>query len=84
MLGVTRREIANRTKGKLQPTEETTSTGISPALAGFDRVNENVYAILCLLTEKLASLFVPRDEDESGTSRTRQKALQKLLSLIHI
>ena len=61
VLGVTRREIA-LINGESRPTEEF-STGISPALAGghktldaviadFNRANEDLYAILYLLTEK--------------------------------
>ena len=51
VLGVTRRDIASLINGKSQPTEESFSPGISPALAGghitlykeiidFDRDNE--------------------------------------------
>ena len=49
--GVTRRDIANLIKGKPRPTEKKATTGISPALAGFDRANEDIYVILYLLTE---------------------------------
>ena len=49
MLGVTRRDIASLINEKSRPTEETTSTGISPARAGYNRANEDLYAILYLL-----------------------------------
>ena len=49
MLGVTRRDIAILINEKSRPTEEMTSTGISPALAGYNRANQDLYAILYLL-----------------------------------
>lgn len=44
VLGVTRRDIANLIRGQQgqrRQTEETTSTGLSPVVAGFDRANED-------------------------------------------
>ena len=79
VLGVTRRYYASLINGKSWPTEETTSTGISPARAGCNRANEDLYAILCLLTDKPASLLVLKHEDESGTSGDGLKALQELV-----
>ena len=79
VLGVTRRYYASLINGKSWPTEETTSTGISPARAGCNRANEDLYAILYLLTEKPASLLVLKHEDESATSGDGLKALQKLV-----
>ena len=53
VLGVTRLDIVNLIKRQLRPTEETTinSTGILSVLAGFDRANEDLFAILYLLRE---------------------------------
>ena len=70
VLGVTRRDIASLVNGKSRPTEETTSTGISPALAGYNRANEDLYAILYLLTEKPADLLVAKHEDSSSGTGT--------------
>ena len=55
MLGVTRQDIVYLIQGQLRPTEETTGTGSSLALAGLNRAIEDLYAILYLLTEKPAS-----------------------------
>ena len=56
VLGVTRRDIANLIKGLPRPTEETTGTGISPALAGFDRANEDLYAV-CICSQRSQHRF---------------------------
>lgn len=45
-----------------------------------DRANEDLYAILYLLTEKPAALLVAKHEDTTGTSGDGQKALQDLVS----
>ena len=79
MLGVTRRDIASLINGKSRPKEETTSAGISPALAGYNRANEIFYAIIYLLTEKTAALLVAKHEDTTGTSGDQPKALQELV-----
>ena len=79
VLGVTHRGFVNLIKGQLRPTEETTSTGISPALDGFDRANENLYAILHLLTEKPVSLLVLKHEGGCGISGDGLKALKELV-----
>ena len=79
VLGVTRLDIVNLIKRQLRPTEETTSTGISPALDGFDRANENLYAILHLLTEKPVSLLVLKHEGGCGISGDGLKALKELV-----
>ena len=46
VLVVPRRDTANLISGKSRPTEEATSTGISPALAGFNIANEELYGNL--------------------------------------
>ena len=79
MLGVTRHDIASLINGKSRPTENTTSAGISPALAGYNRTNEDLCAILYLLTEKPAALIVAEHEDTTGTSGGGLKALQELV-----
>ena len=53
--------------------------GISPAFAGYNRANEDLYAVLYLLTEKPAALLVAKHEDTAGTSGEGLKALQQLL-----
>ena len=68
VLGVTRRDITSLIKGNSRSTEETTITVISPALAGYNRANEHLYAILFLLTEKPAALLVAKHEDTTDTS----------------
>ena len=68
MPGVTHRDIANLIEGQFPPSEEPTRTGISPALASFDRANEDLYATLYLLTWKPASLLLLNYENEGGTS----------------
>ena len=79
-----RRDIANLIKGHPRPVETTAGTGSSPALAqeiaAYERANQNLYAILFLLTEKPASLLVLKHEDEIGTTGDGQKALQELVS----
>lgn len=79
MLGETRRDIAVPFKGQLRPTEESISTGISPALAGFNGGYEYLYAILYLLTEKPASILVFKQEDESRTRGDGLKTLEELV-----
>ena len=53
--------------------------GISPAFAGYNRANEDLYAVLYLLTEKPAALLVTKHEDTTGTSGDGLKALQELV-----
>lgn len=90
VLGVTCRDIASLIKGKPRPSKETSDTGISPTPAGatgdqasldeafadYDRANEDLYAILYLLTEKPTALLIVKHEDTSGTSGNGQRALQ--------
>ena len=78
MLSVTRQDVAKLIREQPRPTEETTSTGISPALAGFDRANEDLHAVLYLLTEKPRSRLVLKHEDETETSGHGQKPPQEL------
>ena len=84
MIGVSRRDIANFIKGHPRPTEATAGTGSSPALAqevaAYERANQDLYAMLFLLTEKPASLLILKHEDETGTTGGGQKALQELVS----
>ena len=93
VLGVTRRDIASLIKGRTRPTEESPATGISPALGGaqqaqdtlqqstasFDRANEDLYAILFLLTEKPAAILVLKHEHPDGMSGNEQHALEELV-----
>lgn len=86
VLGVTRRDIASIMKGKARPSESTPDTGatdaqasLDKATAEFDKANEDLYAILYLLTEKPAALLVSKHEDATGTSGDGQKALQDLV-----
>ena len=58
---------------------ETTGTGISLALAGYNRVEEDICAILYLLTEKPAALLVTKHEDTTDTSGDGLKAVQELV-----
>ena len=51
VLGVACRNIAILIKGQLRLTEKNTTTGISPALVGFHRADEDLYVTLCLLTQ---------------------------------
>ena len=84
VIGVSRRDIANLVKGNPRPTKATAGTGSSPALAeeiaAYERANQDLYAMLSLLTEKPASLLVLKHEDETGTTGDGQKALQELVS----
>ena len=84
VIGVSRCDIANLIKGHLRPTEATTGTGSSPALAQeiavYEMANQDLYAMLFLLTEKPASLLVLKHEDKTGTTGDGQKALQELVS----
>ena len=66
VLGVTRRDIARLIKGQTRPTQE-------PA-------NEDLYAILYLLTDKPAALLVAKHEDTAGTSGNGQRALLEIVS----
>ena len=78
MLGATRRDFVSLVKGTIGPTDVTNTvlTPISTAQTWSDRVNEHLYAVMYLLTEKPVSLFVLKHQDESGTSGDWQKALQ--------
>ena len=66
MFAVTRGDIVSLIKGQLRPTDETTSTGISPAIS-------------YLITEKPASPLVLKHEDEGGKNGDGLKALQELV-----
>ena len=83
IIEVSRRDIANLIKGHPRPTEATAGTGSTPALtqnnAANKRANQNLYAILFLLSEKPASLSVVKHEEETGTTGDGQKALQELV-----
>ena len=85
VIGIPRRDIANLIKGHPRPTEATAGTGSSPALAqevaAYERANQDLYAMLFLLTEKPASLLVLKHEDETGTTGDGQKALHELVSV---
>ena len=84
IIGISRRDIANLIKWHPRPTEATAGTGSSPALAqeiaAYERANQDLYAMLFLLTEKPASLLVLNYEDETGTTGDGQKTLQELVS----
>lgn len=80
-------------KGQTRAAEETSCTGISPALAGapearaaldkaiaeYDRANEDLYVILYLLTEEPAAPLVSKHEGTTGTSGSGQPALLDLV-----
>ena len=71
-------------KGHPRPTEATAGTGSSPALAqeitAYERANQDLYAMLFLLTENPSSLLVFKHEDEAGTTGDEQNTLQELVS----
>ena len=84
VIGVSRRDIANLTKEHPRPTEAVAGTRSSPALAqeiaAYERVENDLYAMLFLLTERQASPLVLKHKDETGTTGDGQKALQELVS----
>jgi len=89
VLGVTRRDIANLIKGRARPTEESAATTLDgtqqaqdtlqQSTASFDRANEDLYAILFLLTEKPAANLVLKHEHPDGMSGNGQQALEELV-----
>ena len=82
VLGVTRRDIASLIKGKSRSTEETSGAAqaaIDKTVTDHDRSNEDLYAILYPLTEKLTALLVSKSENTTGTS---VNGLQALLELV--
>ena len=56
--------------------------GLPPIMPmqNFDRANEDLYAILYLLTDKPAALLAAKHEDTAGTSGIGQQALLELVS----
>ena len=49
-------------------------------MQNFDGANEDLYAILYLLTDKPTALLAAKHEDTAGTSGTGQQALLELVS----
>ena len=94
VIGVSRRDIDNLIEGHPRPTGATADTGSSPAPPGaqasqtalaqeilaYERANQDLYAILYLLTEKPASVLVLKHEDETGMTGDGQKAMQELVA----
>ena len=85
ILGVARRDIARLIKGQNRPTQEPTFSGKAwaasdKAIAEFNRAEDDLYAILYLLTDKPAALLVAKHKDIIGTSGNGQQALFELVS----
>ena len=84
MLSVGRRDIASLVRGKPRPTGETASTeaqsSLDKAIADYEKANEDLYAILSLLTEQPAALVVDKHEDSTGTNGGGKQTLQKLVN----
>ena len=71
VIGVTRRDILPRLKGEEKPTD-------TAKTAGYNRANEDLYAMLYLLVELPAALCVQKYEDESEISGDGQAAFKEL------
>ena len=71
VIGVTRRDILPLLKGEEKPTDTT-------KIADYNRVNEDLYAILYLLVELPAALCIQKYEGESEISGDGQAAFKEL------
>ena len=90
----TQRDIASLIKGKIRPTtEETTGTATYPAapvtieaqpmlahsIVGYDRVNEELHAILFVPAETLVPLLVLKPKNETDIRGNGQKVPVQVL-----
>ena len=48
---------------------------LHPGITGYDRTNDDLHAIILLLTEALASLLVLKHQDENGINGNGQNVL---------
>lgn len=73
------RKSDQRQQGQRRPAEETTSTGLSSVLAGFDRANFDLLTIYYYLDEKAAKCLELHRQVENGPTEDGKESLQELV-----